>query len=151
MIHHLSLPAKHSKHVSKVLAELLDGQITGFGPYPDSYIVWMGDAHGSAIEVYPQGTELSPDPAYGQAQFKHNPNTSGLIATHAALSIGCDEQKVFHIAQREGWRAMTLPRGHFRVIEFWIENQVMLELMTPEMTADYIAATRAFLTLTMLF
>jgi len=28
------------------------------------------------------------------------------------------------------------------VIEFWIENRVMLELMTPEMTAAYLQATR---------
>ena len=34
------------------------------------------------------------------------------------------------------------PRGAFNVIEFWVENRVLLELMTPEMTEGYLQATR---------
>ena len=43
------------------------------------------------------------------------------------------------IAAREGWRALVLPRGGFDVIEFWIDNTVMIELLTPAMAADYLA------------
>jgi hypothetical protein len=28
------------------------------------------------------------------------------------------------------------------VIEFWVENSLMLEFLTPEMAADYLAAVR---------
>ncbi|GAA4412876.1 hypothetical protein GCM10023168_35220 [Fodinibacter luteus] len=31
------------------------------------------------------------------------------------------------VAEREGWRALVLPRGGFDVIELWIDNTVMLE------------------------
>ena len=48
---------------------------------------------------------------------------------------------ILAIAEREGWRALRLPRGPFDVIELWIENTVMLELMTPDMAAAYRAST----------
>ena len=74
MIHHLSLPAGDPAHVVRVLAELLGGEVSRFGPYADSFIAWAGDAEGTAIEVYPLGTELFPGHADGQANFRHNQN-----------------------------------------------------------------------------
>ena len=137
MIHHLSIPASEPLHVAQVLTELFSGVITGFGPYHDSYIAWANDAHGTAIEVYPVGTEMFPDPGRGQARFRHNPNASGFAATHATVSVRRSREEILTLAQREGWRAIELPRGSFNVIEFWIENRVMLELMTEEMAGDY--------------
>jgi len=142
MIHHLSIPARDPLRVAQVLTELFDGALTRFGPYADSYIAWARDAHGSAIEVFPGGTELLPDPGDGQAHFRHNPAVSGFVATHAAVSVTRSKDEIFALGQREGWRAIELSRGAFDVIEFWIENRVMLELMTPEMTHAYLQATQ---------
>lgn len=142
MIHHLSIPATDPLHVAQVLVELFDGALTRFGPYRDSYIAWTGDEHGSAIEVFPSGTELLPDAGAGQANFRHNGQTSGYTTTHATVSVRRTKQEIQALAAREGWRAVQLSRGSFDVIEFWIENKVMLELMTPEMTQGYLAATR---------
>jgi hypothetical protein len=139
VIHHLSIHARDPKHVASVLAEMFGGTVTGFGPYPNSYIAWMGDEHGTAIEVYPRGTEMFPDAGGGQANFHHVSNASGFSATHAAVSIDRSAAEIAAFARREGWRAVQLPRGPNDVIEFWIENAVMLELLTPEMTRDYIA------------
>lgn len=141
MIHHLSIPARDTRHVAEVLAELFGGVVTGFGPYPDSWIAWAGDDHGTAIEVYPVGTEMYPPNGYGQARFRHDPNASGATATHATVSLDRSEPEILAVAEREGWRALRLPRGPFDVIEFWIENTVMLELMTPEMAAAYRTST----------
>jgi hypothetical protein len=145
MIRHFSIPASNPLNVSKVLCELFDGVLTGFSPYQNSYIVWFGDVNGSAIEVYPKGTEMFPDRGNGQANFRHNPNVTGFAATHAAISIVCNKQNIFEIGQRESWRTIELPRGGFHVIEFWIENQIMLELMTPEMTEHYLKYTHLYL------
>ena len=144
MIHHLSLPARDPKHVAQVLTELFGGTLTGFGPYRNSFIAWMGDEHGTAVEVYPTGTEMLPDQGSGQANFRHFETGSPYSATHAALSVDADRAEIFALAQREGWRAIELSRGSNNVIEFWIENAVMLELMTPEMTRDYVDAARRF-------
>ncbi|HSC85812.1 MAG TPA: hypothetical protein VLC09_01015 [Polyangiaceae bacterium] len=144
MIHHLSIPAQDTLGVARALVGLLGGrgEITKFGPYRDSYIAWAGDEHGTAIEIYPIGTEMFPDAGHGQANFRHEPRASGFVATHATISVPLDETAVLALAAQKGWRAIRLSRGSFDVIEFWIENRVMLEVMTAAMTADYLRATR---------
>lgn len=142
MIHHLSIPARQPLHVAQVLVELFEGSLSAFGPHGDSYIAWMGDDRGSALEVFPEGTEMVPDSGAGQATFRHHPHATGHTATHAAVSVHRSKADILALAAREGWRALELSRGSFRVIEFWIENRVLLELLTPDMTAEYLAATR---------
>ena len=140
MIHHLSIPARAPRNVAQVLVELFGGTLTGFGPWRDSYIAWAADAYGTAIEVYPQGTEMLPDASSGQARFRTVFRSSPYVATHAAVSVQRSRAEIMSLAQREGWRAIELSRGPNHVIEFWIENAVMSELMTPDMTDDYIYA-----------
>ncbi len=142
MIHHLSIPAQDPLHVAKTLVDLFNGKLSRVGPYDNSYIAWAGDEHGTAIEVFPVGTELLPDAGQGQANFRHNPVSSGFVTTHAAVSVNRNTDEIIALAAREGWRALELSRGSFNVIEFWIENRVMLELMTAEMTKAYLSATR---------
>lgn len=145
MIHHYSIPVQDTKKVADVLAKLFDGTITFFGPYKNSYIVWIGDEYGTAIELYPSGTEMTPDAGKGQANFTHNPMHSKFSATHAAISINRSRDEIFGAAEVLGWKALELPRGGFNVIEFWIENNVMIELLTPDMANDYLSATRKFI------
>lgn len=140
MIHHISIPARDTRNVAEVLTRLFDGVLTGFGPYRDSYIAWAGDEHGAAIEVYPVGTEMFPPDGPGQANFRHNPTATPFTATHATVSVERSVEEIQALAAEQGWRAVVLSRGPHDVVEFWIENAVMLELMTPEMTANYLAS-----------
>ena len=140
MLHHLSIPATDPRHVAEVLVELFDGTLTRFGPYEGSFIAWATDDAGTAVEVYPVGTEMFPPDGPGQAEFRHNPMASRFTATHATLGVERTVEEIEAIAAREGWRAALLSRGPHDVVELWIENAVMLELMTPQMTADYLAA-----------
>ncbi len=145
MIHHYSIPVQDTQNVSAVLAGLFGGTITRFGPYPNSYIVWFGDEYGTAIELYPAGTEMYPDVGENQANFQHNPSHSRFCATHAAISINRSREEIFKVAATQGWKALELPRGGFNVIEFWIENRVMIELLTLDMANDYLSATKKFI------
>lgn len=144
MIHHISIPARNPLHVTEVLVELFGGVLTRFGPCQDSYIAWAGDEYGTAIEVYPVGTEMFPDTGNGQANFRHNSLVSPFVATHATVSVDRSKDEIVALAQREEWRAIELSRGSFRVIEFWIENHVMLEVTTKEMAQEYLEATAVF-------
>ena len=144
MIHHISIPACQPLEVAKVLAELFNGVLTEFGPNPGSYIAWTGDEFGTAIEVFPVETELQPDDEHGQANFRRNSNASQYSATHAAISVTRSKDEIVDIAKREGWRAIELSRGSFRVIEFWIENRFMLEVMPPDMAQEYLTMTERF-------
>ncbi len=141
MIHHLSIPARDTRHVADVVAELFEGVVTRFDPYPGSWIAWAGDEQGTAIEVYPVGTEMYAPGGPGGAAFRHVPAASGATATHATVSLDRSEAEILAIAGREGWRALRLSRGPFEVIELWIENTVLLELMTPDMAHAYCSST----------
>ena len=140
MIHHYSIAVEDTQKVAGVLQELFDGHVNKFAPYKNSYMVWFDDAYGTAIELYPLGTEMHPGRNDEPAQFSTSANATGYSATHAAISIERDRETIFNLAKSLGWRAQELSRGHFNVIEFWIENRVMIELLTPDMAADYLAA-----------
>jgi hypothetical protein len=44
------------------------------------------------------------------------------------------------IAAREGWPAKYRKRGGlFGVVEIWIEGRQMIEILTPDMQAEYLA------------
>lgn len=141
MIHHFSLAARDPQRVAGVLAEVIGGQVFDFSPFPGSRIVIADDGHGTAIEVYPLGLELAPGEGSDPVHGIDNPGPSDFTATHAALSVALDEAALLGIAHREGWRAVVCARTvAFRVVEFWLENRVMLEFLTPEMARDYLRA-----------
>ena len=139
LIHHLSLPVRDPRHTAEVFLGLFGGGVvTPFGPYPNSFITWSGDQHGTALEFYPVGTQMYAPDEPVEAQFRHDDRATGHTATHAAVSVELEVAEVMAVAEREGWRALVLPRGGFDVIELWIDNTVMLELLTPAMVADYL-------------
>jgi hypothetical protein len=140
MIHHISIPAKNPLHVAEVLAELFKGFSAPFPSHPGSYVAFAADKYGTLIEVYPLGTEMIPGFDNQPIQFQ-NPNTENqFIATHAAISIPLEQSQIDSIAKRENWRCLRCSRGSFDVIEFWVENAVLLELATPELAQQYTTA-----------
>ncbi|AVH66601.1 hypothetical protein [Nostoc sp. 'Peltigera membranacea cyanobiont' N6] len=143
MIHHLSISVQNPLHVAEVLAEVLNGQAFPFFPNPGSYMVFPLDEHGTGIEVYPLKTRLMPGEGDKQCTFVEDATPSGFTATHAAISVSSSQEKIELIGKREGWRVLRCNRdSFFDVIEFWLENKIMIELLTPEMSAQYLAATQ---------
>ncbi|TAG62234.1 MAG: hypothetical protein EAZ28_03245 [Oscillatoriales cyanobacterium] len=143
MIHHISVSAQNPQHVARVLAEILKGQAVPFQVHPNSYMVVAMDEHGTAIEVLPLGVEISPGSGQDGCGFMHNPQASQFTATHAAVSVPTSQTEIEQIGVREGWRVVRCDReSFFDVIEFWVENHLMLEFLTPEMTAKYLAFTQ---------
>jgi hypothetical protein len=142
MIHHISIAARDPRHVAEVLAELWQGYSMPFPPFPGAYIVLPGDEHGSAIEISPLGTELMPGSTGEEVQPARNTNASPYTATHAALSVPSSEERVKEIAAREGWRAESFDRGPFSVVEVWVENRLLIEMLPPSMQGDYLASMK---------
>jgi hypothetical protein len=140
MIHHISISARDPRHVAEVLAELWQGYAMPFPPFPGSYITLPGDAYGTAIEVAPLGTELRPGDEGHEVQPAHNDGASPYTATHAALSVPVSEDRIKDVAARAGWRAETFSRGPFSVVEVWVENRLLIELLPPSMQGEYLAA-----------
>lgn len=154
MIHHVSIAARNPRHVAAVLAEVLGGEAFEFPPTPGSFVALAGDDHGTAIEVYPLGTELSPGtgparpwtPQDGVAPMPYEVQMRGgfpahpWTATHVAVASPLSEAAVHALARREGWRAVTCDRGPaFQVVELWLENRQLIEVLAPSMVARYLA------------
>ena len=74
--------------------------------------------------------------------FVKNPKDRGYGATHFAMSVKTDADKVEEIAKGAGWHCVTCNRGPFHVIEVWVENDTMVEVLPPEFAAEYLAFTR---------
>ncbi|WP_284256056.1 hypothetical protein [Acidocella aquatica] len=148
MIHHVSIPALDVSHVAKVLTELAGWQARPFlGPCPGSVMMLAEDGHGTAMEIYPDGTTMSPGQSDGQIVFGRN-ESPAVFPFHVLLSLDTDRATVQRIGDREGWRTLNCwrgPPGHpaFELIEFWIENRVMIEIATPDMLANYVRSATA--------
>lgn len=142
MIHHLSIAVRQPGHVAPVLAELIGGASVAFPPNPGSYWALQRDPHGTGIEIYPAGTTLQPDGARGVAFASEPRRESGYVGHHFAISVPTTKEQVAAIAAREGWQCYECLRGGFHVMEIWIENEILIEVLPPEFAAEYLAVTR---------
>jgi hypothetical protein len=143
MIHHVSIPARDPRHVAEVLAELMRGKCHPFGPLEGAFMAASGDEHGTMIEVYPDRATLDIPPNDDQVVFGDNTAPPTTWPFHVFLSVPREADEVERIGAREGWRAKTYGRGmqgkkpFFHVIEFWLENRLMIEVVSPAMAQEY--------------
>lgn len=138
MIFHVSIDADNPRHVAEVLAELWGGVATPFPPVtPGCWVAKAGDDRNTTIEIYPRGTELVE--AEGDADsFGVAGAPDRRSATHLAIATAMTPEAVYAIAGREGWPAKYRKRGGvFGVIELWVEGSRLIEVLTPEMQAEY--------------
>ncbi|HEX3862517.1 MAG TPA: hypothetical protein VHY35_12555 [Stellaceae bacterium] len=142
MIHHLSIAARDPKQAADVLAELMGGRAVPFPPNPGSFFALQLDDHGSGVEVYPAGTALQPNGSVGGTFIKRPTEGRGYGATHCAISVATDAGKVEDIARRAGWEVFRCNRGPFHVIEVWVENETMIEILPPDYAAEYLSFTQ---------
>ena len=153
MINHISIAANDPKKVADVLAEIWDGVVYPFPPAgPGAYIVLADDGRGTAVEVTPAGTVLVPgeglpdendlnaETESHEARFIQSELRPRYVATHLNINTEKSIDEIREIAKRENWRVLVAnrDRGLFQLIELWVENTFMLEVMTPEMTQRYV-------------
>ncbi len=145
MIHHVSISARNPKHVAEVLAELMCGRAYSFpGGIPDSWMAVSGDECGTMVEVYPDDIALEPGRTDDeQVVARRTDAAPASFPFHFLLSVPVDHGTIERIGKREGWRTKLYGRGapgqtpFFHVVEFWIENRLMLELAPEEMMDGY--------------
>jgi hypothetical protein len=59
---------------------------------------------------------------------------------HAALSVALSDDAIIAIAKQAGWRAAVRPSGPFSVVEVWVENRIMFEVLSPREATRYVGA-----------
>jgi hypothetical protein len=139
-IHHVSIPASDPEHVAAVLAEVFGtGQVVPFPEHAGSFMALALDEAGTFVEVYPASTVLRPGEQEEQPVRFDRSTAADAHAFHVNLSVPTSEQDILRIAKREGWRAVRAWRHINHVVELWVENRLMIELMPPEFAKEYLA------------
>lgn len=156
MINHISIGVHNPERVANILAEIWNGIVIPFPPAPGSYMVLANDGKGSGVEITPVDTVLVPGEGMPpenldaqtptedyEAKFVKSDFAPQYVATHLNISTRLSVEDVMAIGKREGWRTLVCNRaeGLFQLIELWIEDRFMLEVMTPEQTARYVEIT----------
>jgi catechol 2,3-dioxygenase-like lactoylglutathione lyase family enzyme len=140
MIHHLSVAAQDPKAVADFFAALVDGVRIDFPPNPGSYMVLKDDGFGTGVEIYPAGSVLAPNGDDGGVFLQRPAADVGRSPTHFALSVQAEIAAVQALAQARGWACHICDRGgHFHVVEVWIENAWLVEVLPPAFAAEYLA------------
>lgn len=144
MLFHMSIAAEDPQHVASIIAELWRGEARRFPPIADnSWLALAGDDRGTIVEVYPLGTLLRETDGDADCHGEAS-GVDRFSATHGAIATPLGRDEVLAIAGREGWPAKYRKRGGmFGVIELWIEGRQMMEVLTPEMQSEYLAAMGA--------
>lgn len=151
MINHISIAVNEPEKVANFIAGIWNGIVLPFPPAPNSFIVLANDGKGSAVEVTPAGTVLIPGEGLPdendlnaktekhEAHFVKSDFVPRYVATHLNISTEKSIDEIRTLAKSEDWRVLVCNRdeGLFQLVEVWIENTFMLEIMTPEQTARY--------------
>lgn len=137
MLFHLSFEADDAKRTAEVLAEIWGGVALPFPPVGvGSWVAFSGADDGTLIEVYPRGTTLTETDSDAVGVIAER---SRQTAVHFAMSTDLPIERIYAIAEREGWSVKYCRRsGKFGVIEIWIDGCQMIEVLTPEMQREYL-------------
>lgn len=144
MIHHFSIPALDPIAVARVLADLIGGRAYRFpGPLPGAAMAVSGDRHGTMIEIYPNNVVMAPGEGEGPIAYRTDLAGHRHVGFHALLSVPHDRATIERIGEAAGWRTKFFSRAApglppvFHVVEVWVENRLLLEVVPTDMIEVY--------------
>lgn len=153
MINHISIAVEDPTRTANFLAEIWDGIAFPFPPVDGGYFVIANDGKGTAVEVLPANTILVPGEGMpdesdfsietltetNEGQFVKSERAPDFGPVHLNITTHLSIEKIRAIADREGWRNLVCnrDRGLFQLVEVWVDNRFMLEVMTEDQTARY--------------
>jgi len=140
MIYHTAIPANDPQSAAVVLAKILGGDAMPFPVVPGSWVAWSADGV-TELEIVPRGH------GFARAEQGKEPrwvaSHRGLFANgwHVAVGTQIHASEVVKIAQEAGWPAQICDRaGFFDIVEVWVDDCGLVEVLDPQMQARYRAA-----------
>jgi len=139
-IYHVALPANNPKETARALARILGGEAMPFPVIPGAWMAWSGDGV-TEIEVTPRGLgykRANPGSVPDMVSTVQDP-----VATDWHLAVGTSvvAAEVVRIAEHAGWPAQICDRkGLFEVVEVWVDDKCLIEVLDPGMQTRYRAA-----------
>jgi hypothetical protein len=136
MILHASFTVGAPRDAAETVAQLIAGEAL---PFPelsdDAWIAMSGDDHGTLVEFVQRGTEFHYVPG-GTVAHRRGEETRE-SGCHILIETPYDELRVLAIAEERGCRAHRAIHGPVELIELWIEDCLLIEVVTPQMAAAY--------------
>ncbi|RYH00149.1 MAG: hypothetical protein EON58_01330 [Alphaproteobacteria bacterium] len=154
MIAHFSIPARDPRQVAEVFASIIDGVAMPFPVVPGAWVAIARDGSGCGVEVLPETSAFNPgtgdadaaDPARGpfvkpwEVQIRQDGFAQQTSGFHVALTTARSAEEITALATPLGWRAVPCDRGGvFDLVELWIENRYLVEVLSPPGTERYLA------------
>jgi hypothetical protein len=139
MIHHVSIEANDPMKVATVIAKLMGGKARQDFPFKNSCGAFAEDEHGTMFECYQRGKVLTaPEAKSGKFEMGQSDVLQEFQAFHTAISVEIDDDAIMAIAKEAGWQTGVRANGPFSVVEVWIENRLLLEVLSPPQTEKYL-------------
>jgi hypothetical protein len=135
VIFHAALPADRPEHAARALARILGGEAMPFPPGPGSWMAWSADGR-TELELLPRGLQF----VRGAHEVDLLPASAPTRNSdwHVAVGAAVSADEILRIAAEAGWPARVCHRGDFfRVVEVWVDGDTMLEILDPDMQAEY--------------
>ena len=134
MILHASVVADDPKSTAEILAQLFGGLALPVGPGDGTWSAVGPEPIGNLISVLARGSEF-------HRSGDHVETRSGTRVRHSAFHLLIEtplsEGEVLSLAEERGCRAHRARHGAFDVIEFWIDDCLLIEVATPELSQQY--------------
>ncbi len=139
MIHHVSIEADDPMKVATVIAKLMGGKAREGFPFKHSCAAFSGDEYGTMIEVWQRGQVVAiPKSGPGKFEISHSDSLQEYQAFHTALSVQLEDDEIMAIAKKAGWETAVRGNGAFSVVEVWLENRLLLEVLSPTQAKNYL-------------
>ncbi|MGF1477428.1 MAG: hypothetical protein ACFB6S_17935 [Geminicoccaceae bacterium] len=132
---HVSISATKPQPTAEALATLLGGVAKPFPPFPGSWIAFSALDDGTAIEVYPTSHTLKPGPR--QIDYVEGQPDASPTFVHLAIGSPLDHAAILDVADTSGWLARLCDRGPFECVEVWIDDRLLVEVLSPDMVGSY--------------
>ena len=154
MIAHVSIPARDPRRAAEVFGRLIDGEVMPFPVVEGAWVAIARDGSGTGIEVVPAATahhmgEGEADPVHRAAgpfvmpwetQIRQDGDDRSASGLHVAITSPLSAEEIVALGREQGWRAVHCDRGGvFDLVEVWVDNRHLVEVLPPGGTARYLA------------
>ncbi|WP_374574654.1 hypothetical protein [Phenylobacterium sp.] len=152
MIAHFSIPARDPQRAAEVFGRLIDGAVMPFPVVPGAWVAIAHDGSGVGVEVVPAATahhmgQGEAGVAHGgpvvmpwETQIRQDGDPEAANGMHVAITSPLSVEEIIELGEAEGWRAVHCDRGGvFDLVELWVDNRTLVEVLAPEGTRRYLA------------
>lgn len=134
MILHASVVADEPRKTAETLGRLFGGIALPLGPGEGTWSAIGPDPIGNMISVLERGSEFHRTDEHVETRMGEPVRHS---AYHILIETPLSEAEVMGIAAERGCHALRAKHGAFDVIEFWVDDCLLIEVVTPDMGRDY--------------